>query len=246
MIIGSRLFFFDKLPSTNTQTVKLLESDYLPEGSVIYTSFQTAGRGQKGNSWESEEGKNLLISIVLYPYMLNPNDQFLISMTISLGVCDFLRRYVNHISIKWPNDIYVNNDKIAGILIENFISGNLIEKSIAGIGLNINQRKFLSDAPNPVSLALLTRPDYDLSVCLDQLIADIDNRYKQLISENYFQIREEYISHLFHLNRWKKYRSFSGEFTGRILSVRDSGELQVEKHSGKIVEYRFKEIDFVL
>ncbi|MEI6047815.1 MAG: biotin--[acetyl-CoA-carboxylase] ligase [Bacteroidota bacterium] len=246
MIIGSKLFFFENLPSTNTQTAQLLKSNGVPEGCVIYTNYQSAGKGQMDNKWESEDGKNLLISILLLPSMINPADQFIISMTISLGVCDFLKRYIPLCSIKWPNDIYVNNDKIAGILIENSITGNQIEKTIAGIGLNINQERFLSDAPNPVSLSLLTGLNFNLSICLNQLASDIDRRYKQLISEYFVQIRNEYVSQLFRLNEWSNYRDQSGIFKGRIVTVADDGRLQVEKQSGKIIEYFFKEVEFIL
>src|SRR5665648_1178797 len=138
MIIGSKLYFFENLPSTNTYAAKLLKKNKLPEGTVVYTNYQSAGRGQTGNIWESEDGKNLLVSIVLFPSFIIPACQFLISITLSLGICDFLKRYIPACAIKWPNDIYVNNDKIAGILIENSVMEGVIESSIAGIGLNIN------------------------------------------------------------------------------------------------------------
>jgi BirA family biotin operon repressor/biotin-[acetyl-CoA-carboxylase] ligase len=245
MIIGSKLFFFEYLPSTNTQTALLLKTSDLPEGSIIYTNYQSSGKGQMGNNWESEDGKNLLISIVLFPSMINPTDQFLLSMTVSLGVCDFLKRYIPVCSIKWPNDIYVNNDKIAGILLENSVTGDQIDKTIAGIGLNINQQIFLSDAPNPVSLSQCTGLNFDLNICLNQLASDIDKRYKQLISENHSKIRDEYISQLFRLNEWSNYRDLSGRFKGRIIGVDDSGMLKIEKLLGEIITYSFKEVGFI-
>ena len=169
MIIGSKLIFLKNLPSTNTYAASLVKEKEVSEGTIIYTNYQSAGRGQGWNKWESEENKNLLISIILFPSMIKPAEQFLLSMAVSLGICDFLDLYTTTISIKWPNDIYVNNDKIAGILIENSIMGDLIEHTIAGIGININQSKFLSDAPNPVSLTNLTGGQFDLSQCLSQL-----------------------------------------------------------------------------
>jgi len=246
MIIGSKLFFFANLPSTNKHAALLLKNRDLDEGTVLYTNYQSAGQGQIGNRWESEDSKNLLISIILFPSMINPSDQFLISMTISLGICDFLRRYIPATAIKWPNDIYVNNDKIAGILIENSVMGSQIQNTIAGIGLNINQKKFLSDAPNPVSLSMITGLQYDLATCLHQLTSDLDKRYKQLISENFSQIKNEYILQLFRLNEWFGFKDHQGVFTGRILSVTDSGRLQIERQAGKLSEYSFKEIDFIL
>jgi BirA family transcriptional regulator, biotin operon repressor / biotin---[acetyl-CoA-carboxylase] ligase len=246
MIIGSNLLFFENLPSTNLHAVQLMKNKDVSEGTIIYTNYQLAGRGQMENKWESMDGKNLLISIILFPSMIIPSDQFVLSMAISLGVCDFLKRYIKVSKIKWPNDIYVNNDKIAGLLIENSIMGDLIENTIAGIGLNINQDKFLSNAPNPVSLRMITGKDHELNTCLNQLASDLDKRYKQLIAGNLIQIKEEYVSHLYRLNEWCNYRDKKGLYCGRIKSIAEYGNLMIEPKSGKIKEYSFKEVEFIL
>jgi len=246
MIIGSKLLFFENLPSTNLHAAWLIKNNDLSEGTIIHTNYQLAGRGQMGNKWESEDSKNLLISIILFPSMINPSDQFVLSMAISLGICDFLKRYIPDCRIKWPNDIYVNNDKIAGLLIENSIMSDHIENTIAGIGLNINQDKFLSSAPNPVSLRMITGKEYDVNTCLYQLSDDLDKRYKQLISGNLIQIKEEYISNLFRLNEWCTYRDKNGFYQGRIKSISEYGNLMIESESGKTNEYSFKEVDFIL
>jgi BirA family biotin operon repressor/biotin-[acetyl-CoA-carboxylase] ligase len=246
MIIGSNLLFFKNLSSTNTCAAELLRKNNLPEGTIVYTNYQSSGRGYTGNSWESEDGKNLLISIVLFPSFINPENQFHLSMAVSLGICDFLKKYVPFCTIKWPNDIYVNNDKIAGILIESSIMDSKIEYSIAGIGLNINQDKFKGIAPNPVSLSLLTGTIYDLHVCLNQLTTDLDVRYKQLIGGNSGQIRKEYVSKLFRLNEWCEYKDLKANFTGRILTISDSGRIKIERQGGEISEYSFKELEFIL
>ena len=245
MTIGSELLFFKNLPSTNTRASELLKKKNIPEGTIVHTNWQSAGRGHAGSKWESQDGKNLLFSIILYPSTIEPSDQFLISMALSIGICDFLRRYTNGYSIKWPNDIYVKGDKIAGILIENSVMADRIVNSIAGIGLNINQVEFLSDAPNPVSLKTVTGSDYDLNICLTQLASDLDRRYKQVISEDYDQLQNEYISKLFRLNEWALFRDKDGNFTGRILSVSKTGWLQIEKKAGLKKEYSFKEIEFL-
>jgi BirA family transcriptional regulator, biotin operon repressor / biotin---[acetyl-CoA-carboxylase] ligase len=245
MIIGSNLIFLKNLPSTNGYAASVIKDKSVSEGTIVYTNYQSAGRGQGSNKWESEENKNLLISIILFPTMLTPAEQFLLSMTVSLGICDFLDLYVKTISIKWPNDIYVNNDKIAGILIENSIMGDLIEHTIAGIGININQSKFTSDAPNPVSLTKLTGEQYDLSQCLSQLASALDKRYKNLISGEYDLIKDDYINRLYRLRQWSKYHDMKGTFTGRSVNVNESGKLAVERENGNINEYSFKEIDFL-
>ncbi len=246
MIIGSKLILIDDLPSTNTYIVKLLRDETLPEGTIVHTNYQSAGRGQSGNSWESEKGKNLLISILIFPSMIKPVNQFIISMAISLGICDFLDRHIPGCTIKWPNDIYVNNDKIAGILIENSIMGEIIEYTIAGIGLNVNQEKFLSDAPNPVSMKQLTGNHFDLTSSLSQLSSDLDKRYKLVLSESYDLIRNDYSSKLYRRNGWFNFRDMKGIFSGRIISVYETGRLQIEKKSGLFEEYSFKEIEFIL
>lgn len=246
MIIGSEIIFLENLPSTNTYASQILRSENVKEGTIIYTNYQSAGRGHASNKWESEDGKNLLFSILLFPTMINPANQFIISMAISLGICDFIQKHIPVCSVKWPNDIYVNNDKIAGILIENTIMGNMLENSIAGVGLNINQIKFHSSAPNPVSMKLITGTDYNMKESLTELASFLDKRYKQLISEKYQQLRDEYISNLFRLNEWASYRDGTGVFTGRIISVSENGRLQVATKSGSINEYSFKEIEFII
>jgi len=246
MIIGSEIIFKENLPSTNTYASQILRNKNSKEGTIIYTNYQSAGRGYAGNGWESEDGKNLLFSILLFPTIVNPADQFVISMAISLGICDFLESYIPVCTVKWPNDIYVNNDKIAGILIENTIMGNLLEDSVAGIGLNVNQVKFMSDAPNPVSMKMITGTQYDLKDSLTKLASALDKRYKQVLSEKFIQLREEYTAKLFRLNEWAGFRDGTGVFTGRIISVSENGRLQVETNSGSINEYSFKEIEFIL
>jgi BirA family biotin operon repressor/biotin-[acetyl-CoA-carboxylase] ligase len=245
MIIGSKLLFLKNLPSTNSYAASLLREQEVPEGTVVHTNYQSAGRGQGGNKWESEENKNLLLSIILFPSMINPTDSFLISMAVSLGICDFLDQYTSSISIKWPNDIYVKNDKIAGILIENSIMGDQIEHSIAGIGINLNQTEFVSDAPNPVSLANLTGKQHDLNNCLIHLTADLDKRYKFLMSGDFDLIRLDYISRLYRYKHWSKFRDINGLFIGRILNVGDTGRLRVEREDKIVTEYSFKEIEFI-
>ena len=246
MIIGSNLIFCENLTSTNTRASELLKKNDLPEGTVIHSDFQTAGRGQPGSRWKSEKGKNLLISIILYPESVPPGEQFLISMTLSLGICDFIDRHLSGSKVKWPNDIYIKDDKIAGILIENSIIGETIESTIAGIGLNINQIKFTGEIRNPVSFKIITGEEYDREVCMKQLLSDLDKRYKLLLYGDRKNIRYEYISRLYRFNEPHKYKAGNGVFTGRITDISDSGFLSIEDESGKTRGFSFKEIDFIL
>jgi BirA family biotin operon repressor/biotin-[acetyl-CoA-carboxylase] ligase len=245
MIIGSKLIFSKNLPSTNSHAIDLLKETRLPEGTIVHTNYQTAGRGYSTNKWDSEDSKNLLISIVLYPSFIKPEDQFLISMTISLGICDFLEQHIPSCTIKWPNDIYVVNDKIAGILIESAISGEILEYTIVGIGLNINQTRFSPQIPNPASLRLITGTEYETAACLKQLSESIDKRYKQLIGGRR-NIKNEYISRLFRLNSWSEFKDEKEMFTARILSITDEGKLILEKKDSKTTEYAFKEVEYII
>jgi BirA family biotin operon repressor/biotin-[acetyl-CoA-carboxylase] ligase len=246
MIIGSRLVFYKNAESTNTYAYSLLKTEPVSEGTIIHTNYQYAGRGQKGNRWESEDGKNLLISVILFPDMVRPEDQFIISMFVSLGIYDFLKMYIPCCKIKWPNDIYAWDDKIAGILIENSITANTINNSITGIGLNINQEKFPDELLNPVSLKILTGKEYDLDYCLKQLAGCLDLRYKQVIAGSCNELRNEYVSSLYWLNEWHNFKSEKGIFAGKIVSVTDSGRIEIESRNAEIHAFAFKEIDFMI
>lgn len=246
MIIGSNIVYYDSINSTNSEALLILKEKELPEGTVIRADFQTAGKGQKGNRWESERGKNLLLSIILYPSSVSPDQQFLISMSMSLGIYDFLTQYLKDIKIKWPNDIFIRNSKIAGILIENTIIGPDIESSVAGIGININQEKFSPEIiPDPVSLKILTGKDHDTGLCFRQLLNYLDNRYKQLLYGDRDLISKEYFSNLYRAGEWHFYKAEGIIFRGRITAVSVSGILTIEQEGRKYRKFLFREVDYV-
>lgn len=245
MIIGSKILTFDTLTSTNSTAINLISSEKPGEGTIVCAAFQNAGRGQPGNSWESEAGKNLLFSIILYPAIIKPENQFLVSMTVSLGMFDYLNNIFPGVSIKWPNDIYVEDDKIAGILLESSTMEDRVMYMVAGIGLNVNQVKFTGNAPNPVSMKMLTGEEYPTETVLAGLAACLDKRYKQLREGKFNEIKQEYTSKLFRSGKWISFRDAGGAFTGRILSVDMSGGMTVEKKNGKKIKYYFKEVEFI-
>jgi len=244
--MGSKIIFLPTLTSTNVYSSQLLKNGSLPEGTVVYTNYQSAGKGYFGNSWESEDGKNLLVSIILYPTFIKPEDQFSLSMAVSSGICDFLESIISRCYIKWPNDIYVNNDKIAGILIDSAISGETIEYTIVGIGLNINQEKFSNQIPNPTSLNILTGKKYNITDCLNKLLIALDKRYKQLVMGEVEYLKKEYTLKLYRYNEWSKFMDINGLFKGRIDSVANDGRLIIEKSDSKFSEYAFKEVEFII
>ncbi|NMC38862.1 MAG: biotin--[acetyl-CoA-carboxylase] ligase [Bacteroidales bacterium] len=247
MIIGSKIIFIRDASSTNTFASGLIREDRAPaEGTILFTNHQSAGRGQKGNKWESEDGKNILCSIILFPDTVVPEDQFVISMAVSLGIHDFLSEKIPDCRVKWPNDIYAGDDKISGVLIENTISDNRIENSIVGIGLNLNQTRFLSDAPNPVSLKMITGKDYDPEECIRHLAVTLDKRYKQILAGDYSTILDGFVSVLYRRNEWHNYRSGKMVFEGKIEAVTGKGHLIVEDRTGKRLEFATKEIEYIL
>jgi len=243
-IIGSKIERIDELGSSNNYAATQLLTKRLPEGIVFVANSQVDGRGQVSNRWESEPNKNLTFSILLYPDFLEIMKQFEISKTISLGVVDFLKELTDHVSIKWPNDIYIGAKKAAGILIENSIRIDKISSCIVGIGLNINQQLFVSDAPNPVSLTQLTGLTYNLEEALSQLCQKIDARYHQLRKGDFRQIDEDYIEMLYQLGNWYNYSDENGDFEGLIIGVDQIGRLMIETREGNIKKYHFKEVVF--
>jgi len=243
-IIGSKIERVLEIGSTNNYAATQLLTKRLPEGVVYVADSQVDGRGQTSNIWESEANKNLTFSILLYPDFLEIIRQFEISKAISLGVTDFLKDMTNHVSIKWPNDIYIRKGKVAGILIENSIRINKISSSIVGIGLNINQLTFTSNAPNPVSLCQITGKVYDLEESLSQLCLKIDARYHQLRNGEFRKIDENYTEMLYQRGIWSHYSAEDVDFDGQILGVDQIGRLIIETRSGKINKYDFKEVIF--
>ena len=243
-MIGLIVHRITETNSTNNYAASEMLTKRLSEGTVIVADSQNDGRGQGTNKWESEPGKNLTFSIVLYPEFLEVSRQFKLSNAISLGLADFLSGLTDGVSIKWPNDIYIGNKKVAGILIENSIRINKISTCIAGIGLNVNQQVFVSDAPNPVSLRQITGIEYELDSLLKGLCLKIDLRYKMLLDGVLSEIDKDYAAILYQQGIWAPYSDENGDFDGRILGVDHIGRLRIETRSGKVNCYQFKEVGF--
>lgn len=218
----------------------------LLEGTILWADFQSSGRGQRGNSWESEKSKNLTFSIIFHPSSIKANQQFLISQVVALGVAKFLSKYTDNISIKWPNDIYWKEKKICGILIENQLGDNTIIHSIAGIGININQTNFVSDAPNPVSLKLITRNDYSLATLIEEVQLSILSYYKKLQDGEIDFIRNDYKNNLFRKEGFYPYNDGMTNFYAEIQDILDSGILILKDKNGLERSFAFKEVKYIL
>ncbi len=244
-IIGNLIVRLDATDSTNNYANRQMREIVLSEGTVFLAYEQTAGRGQQKNVWESEPGKNLLFSIVLYPDFLEIRRQFMLSKVVSLGIYRALNKYVDSLKIKWPNDIYAGNQKLGGILIENSIMSGLLKSSVVGIGLNVNQTIFYSDAPNPVSLQLLTNQHYDCEVILSEILSGINWYYALLRDGQEEAIDQEFISVLYRLNENHYFKAEDELFVGEIIGVNEIGQLLIRKTDGTIDGFHFKEVEFL-
>ena len=243
-MIGSTILRISHADSTNNYAANQLLTKRLTDGIVFVADSQIDGRGQASSKWESEPGKNLTFSIVLFPEFLEISRQFELSKAISLGVADYLNALTPNVTIKWPNDIYLGNRKVAGILIENSVRSRTISSCIVGIGLNMNQQLFISDAPNPVSLSQITGKVYNLEEELAILCGNIDVRFMQLRSGRFRELDEDYSKMLYRKDIWSPYTDGNGTFEGKLLGVDLSGQLRIETKSGKVNKYLFKEVDF--
>lgn len=237
------IYRFPILPSTNDEAVKPCYG----EGDIIVAERQTAGRGQRGHRWESAERQNLTFTLVLEPTFLEPARQFLLSEAVALGVRDMLSEYGITARIKWTNDIYVGDRKIAGILIEHKLQGAAIARTIAGIGLNVNQMAFSADLPNPISMRQARHFEFDREEVLACLASHLMARYEQLRGGDVESLQEDYHENLFRLGALNWFALPDGRrFRGTIRGVEPSGALRVEDEKRVERSYLFKEIEFLL
>ena len=244
LFIGQHLVFVPECHSTNSLASELATQSILSEGTVVITSNQTAGRGQRGNTWEATAGMNLTFSVLVNPTFLPVKNQFYLTMITSLAVADFLKEQsVREVKIKWPNDILVSVKKIGGILIENSVKKEAIQQSIVGIGLNINQLNFAF--PTATSLAAIGHRNLDLNQALNSVLACFEKRYLQLKTGKLSEIKRDYLENLFGLGELRIFISDEKKFEGTIEDVNEIGELIVLIKDTK-KNFSLKQIGFVL
>ena len=232
--------------STNSCAAQLLQSENIEEGTIVYTYDQKAGRGLGQNTWESEKGKNLTFSIILLPSFLPIQHHYMLSKVISLGLFEYASSKLADIKIKWPNDIYYKDKKLAGILIENSIKGSTINYSVAGIGVNLNQEQFFSNAPNPVSLKQITGKNYSIEDELVSVRHHIKKYYQKLQSRFMSEINRKYIESLYRFNKFYNFRWNNRIFYAKITGVNEYGHLQILTSANETKEFEFKEIEFLI
>jgi BirA family biotin operon repressor/biotin-[acetyl-CoA-carboxylase] ligase len=236
-------YFIKQTHSTNALLWELLRKENLPEGFSLLTDFQTAGKGQIGNSWEAEKGKNLLFSMLLFPHKIAPEEQFVLSQLVCLSIKRVLSNYVDNITVKWPNDIYWNDKKLGGILIENVLQGNNIKTAVVGIGLNVNQKLFKSNAPNPVSLVQIANKRFNRKLIFNQIREEIQLGYNNL---NIPTVRAEYSASLYRKEGFHSFTSDNESFEARIVRVDSDGQLVLETKAGEEKKFYFKEVSFTI
>ncbi|NDV68466.1 biotin--[acetyl-CoA-carboxylase] ligase [Dysgonomonas sp. 25] len=231
--------------STNTYLKELALKTPVDEMTIVRTDYQSAGKGQRGNVWESERGKNLLFSVLLQPGFIHADKQFILSQLVSLAIKDVLSEHTDGITIKWPNDIYWQEKKICGILVENNLIGNKIEQSVIGIGININQETFVSDAPNPVSLQQITGKEYNIEHILYGITDKIVLYYNNLKDGKTADIISAYKSALFRREGYYWYDDGTQPFEARIADIEDTGILHLETKDKQIRKFAFKEVTYI-
>ena len=233
----------NKIDSTNSFAKKIISSKIVEDWTVIHATEQTNGRGQRGNAWQSNPKENLTFSLIISSN-IKVEKQFYISKIVSLALLSFFNKHSDNATIKWPNDIYINDKKIAGILIENYIQANKINKSIIGIGININQCEFDENIPNPISLKQLTNKIFDLNTVLLQIIDEIYIMYQSI--NNYKLIDNLYNKNLFGLNKKTRFKDKNENiFFAEIINTDEFGRIKL-KIDKEIKSFDFNDIKMIV
>lgn len=234
---------------TETDSTNRYLKTYIPQGdeemTVAVADYQSAGKGQGAHTWESEPGRNLLFSILTHPSFVPIRRQFLLSMAGALAIKDALDTYTEGITLKWPNDVYWQDKKISGTLIETSIDSHGIKDCIFGIGVNINQVEFHSDAPNPVSLRQILGHEVDKEEVLQKILTAFEQYHELLWRADYIDISGIYHNSLYRRNGYHWYEDKNGKFEGAFVEVEDDGHLVLHDKTGMIRSYAFGEITFL-
>lgn len=242
LFLGKKILYLPTCHSTNDIAAEIVREPLFPEGTVVITDHQTAGRGQRGSQWITSQGQNFTLSFVLKPSFLAINEQFVLSQAIALGVRAYLQLYTGQARVKWPNDLYISHKKVGGILIENALQGTRIAHSVVGIGLNMNQQEF--PAPRATSLGIATGRFFSLQEELSSLLHSIETYYLRLRAGRRQEIRDEYLQYLLGFGQERTFRAGENVFSGCISGITDAGKLQVRLPDGTLSQFDVKEIEW--
>jgi len=234
---------FPQLDSTNLEAKRLIERGEAKHGLLITADYQTQGRGQQGKTWQSAEAQNAMLSLVLIPQDLPVKDQFMLNMIGSLGIADVVEDYGLDVKVKWPNDIYVSDKKICGILIQNFLQGSVLQYTIMGIGCNINQLEWSEDIPNPTSLAKELGQSLSTNDLIDQIANSVMKRVAQLSDRK--SLVHDYHGLLYRRGLKSHFQVGEDIFVGVIQGVDSRGCLLVQREDD-ISNYNHGAISMIL
>lgn len=244
---------YTEVVSTNTLLKEMfIEDASLPHFTVVSADYQTSGRGQRENRWESEQGANLLFSLLLRPEELKATDAFAISRIVSVAIAKWLLKYIENVAIKWPNDIYCGDKKICGILIENSIMGSNLSTAIIGVGININQTVFSKFIPNPTSLQIETKNNYNTQDMLAEVLAEIELQYNAYFNALSEEVNSQYHNLLYRLGVPAKFRipvtceTETRMCEATIIGVEANGCLMLKHSEEEVCRYAFKEVEFII
>lgn len=247
LFTGKNPIFLEEITSTNTYAMDMIAKTNPPEGTCIYTAYQSAGRGQIGRFWHSSAGKNLLISYILYPKMLLATDQFFLNIISGLAVMDVVATFHSNVKIKWPNDIYVGDRKIAGILVQNILRGSHIKATVIGIGLNVNEDNFPSYIPNPISISQCTLLQHHLDDIRQLLSSKLEFYYLKMKSGHLDWLKSFYIEVMYRRNEHSQFIAENGQqFFGAIQGINSHGKLLIKLDNQEIMAFGFREISYVI
>ncbi|MGZ4085716.1 MAG: biotin--[acetyl-CoA-carboxylase] ligase [Bacteroidia bacterium] len=249
LFIGQHLIELVETTSTNTHAMELIRQAGVAEGTVIWALYQSSGRGQQGNTWVAEKGKNLTFSLVIHPNFLAADKQFYLSKITSLAVLGMLTEYLPasqyDIHIKWPNDVLVTKQKIAGILIESILRGNAAQSSVIGLGINVNQLHFQEHKRKATSLSVLLNKEFELKIILELFCKHFEALYLNLKQGKLDRINKLYLNNLYRFNEFAQYKAEDKNFRAKLVNVEESGLLVLETEGNEILKFNFKEIAFL-
>jgi len=231
--------------STNLELVRMAPTPATNQMIVAWADYQRAGRGQKGASWESEKGKNLLFSVMLWPEDVEVCNQFVLSEAMSLAICETLCEYNPDFKIKWPNDIYYKEQKLSGTIIETTLRGHMVGRCILGVGINLNQTCFQSDAPNPISLCQIVGHEVDPESVLQSVLKHFAANCQLLNNGQYTDIQQRYHQLMMRREGLFAYRDKEGLFEASLVEIEANGQLVLRDTEDKLRRYMFKEVKHV-
>lgn len=240
---------FVYLPQTDSTMLQLKRAEYAPNANefvLMATDFQAAGRGQRGTSWEADAGYNLLFGFTFTPKHIKASQQFALSEALALAVRAALSAFAEGFTVKWPNDVYWHNHKICGMLLEHSICGAYISNTLTGVGVNVNQPVFHSDAPNPIALQQIIGRSVDRALLLQNIVEAFSQRYQLLLQGNFQMLHAEYMEHLYRRTGIHSYEDGDGPFQASIVDISPLGMLTLRKTDGSEHTYAFKEVKAVI